>query len=51
MAQNVHSVIYSEMNTPSITNNRLLESERGSYKLIFSLKALFYWRKILQFTE
>ena len=43
------SVIYSEMKTGSVTNNRLLKKERRSYKFMFSLETItFNCRKILQ---
>ena len=47
----LHSVIYSEMNTGSVTNNRLLKNQRRSYKFIFSLETVtFNCKKILQLT-
>ena len=47
----LHFVIYSEMNTGSITNNRLLKNQRRSYKFIFSLETVtFNCKKILQLT-
>ena len=47
----LHSVICSEMNAALVTNKRLLQKERGSYKFIFSLETVTcYCKKILQLT-
>ena len=46
---NLHFVICPEMNTASVTNKRLLQKERGSYKFMFPLETItFYCKKILQ---
>ena len=45
----LRSLICSEMNTASITNKRLLQKERGSYELVFTLETVtFYYKNILQ---
>ena len=45
-APNLHSVIYSEINTASVTNKRLLLNERGSCVFMFSLEIVtFYCQK------
>ena len=49
-APNLHSVTYSEMNTASITNKKLLLKEKGSYKFMFSLEIVtFYCKKDKRF--
>ena len=48
-APNLDSLICTEMNATSITNKRLFQKERGSYKFMFSLETItFYCIKILQ---
>ena len=47
----LYSVIRPEINATSITNKRLLQKERGSYKFTLSFEAvIFYCRKILRLT-
>ena len=46
---NLHFVIFSEVNTASFTNKRLLWKERGCYKFMLSLEsATFHCKNFLQ---